>query len=194
MTPAVLPPTAAPARLARPSGARLVESPEGEIVYEAPYRLHCTCEKGPLEAMVRHASLLAGAVTLVMSALAVVGAIPRVMLAISALWGLAAATGLWSARARAREHGRFVVDFERERVLHERDGEVTARALAGRVVVTPPAPPDDDDALEAALPRWLVLELEGPGPRRLRLAKAELASLRPVLFLFRKHGIRTRGG
>jgi hypothetical protein len=177
-----------------PRGARLVVSLEGEVVYEPPYLLRCTCEAGPLEAWVRHAALLAGAITLVMSGLAVVRAIPRVMLAISALWGLAAALGVLSARSRARQHGRFVVDLERELVSHERDGAVTTRPLAGRVFVLPPAPSDEhDDALEAALPRWLVLELDQGSPRRLRLAKAELGSLRRVLYLFRKHGVETRG-
>lgn len=168
---------------------RLLSNPDGEVVLDG-LRLRCACEGGTFERAFRHLAALGAAVAAIVTGLFLAGAVPPLLLSVFAVWLAGAAGAVLFIRRRGPQHGRFDIDFERGVVEHvrARGAGPASYALAGEARLEPGLDATDDESL----PRWLVFELDDrrPGaPRVLRLARAPLASLHPVLYHFRRHGL-----
>jgi hypothetical protein len=107
--------------------------------------------------------------------------VPRLLGTIVAAWLLGVLAARLVARRRRAQHGRFLVDFEAERVSAEpmRGPSYEAPLEGARLRVVA--------ATDALAPLWLWLVL-GDG-RALRLAKADDPALSSIVRMFRTHGV-----
>lgn len=154
---------------------------DAEIALAPPFKLAAASDCAALESVVRRVSVFAGLLILVLGALAAIGAIPRLLLAMPLAWAAALALA-WSAVARARSrHGRIVIDLL--------EGRFRGRTRAGRSVEGPVEALiiRQEASSDEALPFWLVATFPGGS---LRLGRVNEASRAVVLHALRSHHVR----
>lgn len=161
-------------------GRIVLSNLDGTVRIDAPFVLACECRGLALETAIARVSLFAFVLTAIVTAIVAVGAAPWPMLSISLVWASAGVGARIFAARRRREHGRFVVDFEHERILHAPDRSSPrelALAKGTRVVV--------EKSTDATAPFWLVVET--PARVRLRIARGRSDEVEPLLRTFRQY-------
>jgi hypothetical protein len=169
-----------PDGVAPPSAGRtLVSSLDGRVVALGDDRFEFVCEGGAFALALRVVGSIGGAVTVVVSGLLAARLIPRLLVLVLLTWVAGALAALAFTMVRKRQHGRFVFDFAARtwaRAGHE------PCPLEGEVLLEPPMRAHDDDS-----EHWLLFRPKGG--RILRLGRAPLRALHPVLYVFRRHGV-----
>jgi hypothetical protein len=161
---------------------RILSNLDGSVHHEPPFRLVFVCDGDAFDLAVRRIARFALLLSVVLSGIVAVGAVPRLIGLIVLVWLGGIVVALAIAHKRRREHGRVLVDFEAERIDAEpRRGEPFTASLAGaklRVVA----------ATDAIAPLWLWLVLADG--RALRLAKSDDPGLAPIVSIFRGYHVK----
>lgn len=161
-------------------GRKLVSNHDGVVAHDPPFALACECQGLALDLAVRRISLVALALSAIISAIVATGAAPLPILAIALVWTLGAVGARLFARARRREHGRMLLDFEHDTLLHAPRGGPARRIALGRETRI-----STENSVDEGAPFWLVLT--APGGEKVRLARGRAEELLRVVQLFKSY-------
>jgi hypothetical protein len=167
-------------------GRTMLANLDCRVSHDAPFLLACECEGRALDLAIRRVSLFALSLSGIIGTIVALRAAPLPIGSIAVFWLVASLAARLFARRRAREHGRFVIDFEHDRVTHETmSGAIAVVALAKSTSV------EVIEGVDALAPYWLVLR---PVPGiRWRIARGTHDELRPLLRIFRGYHFDVRG-
>ncbi len=145
-----------------------------------PFLCAARSDDGVFELLVQRFTAFTAILSIVLGALLLQGAIPRLLGLVVGCWIAAVLAARLYLRLRRREFGRVLVDFERGECRGQRRSGQEFRAdLADVRLAT-------ERALDNDAPVWLLLELAG-GP--LRLGRATSADANRIITLFRTHHV-----
>lgn len=164
------------------TGRRLVDNADARVLHEPPFLLSCECRGDALDLAIRRVSTFAFALSAIISAIVLSRAAPWPIGGIALFWVGAGVAARLFARARRRQHGTSVIDFETDRLLHtDVDGRASEHPLGPgcKVLV--------ETSVDEAAPFWIVL-VDRDG-RWLRLARGTAEELRRVVQLFRSYNL-----
>jgi hypothetical protein len=166
--------------LVRERGRKLCDNYDARAFHDAPFVIAFECEGRAFDLAIRRISLFALVLSAIIAGIVLLGAAPRPILLISLVWAGGAGAVRWVARARRRQHGHFVVDFENDRL---------GRApLAGGVEEVPLGRGTQVrvwNSVDEGAPFWLVvIDPRGVVSRLLRGRPEELL---PVVRVFRSY-------
>lgn len=163
-------------------GRALVSNVECSARHVPPFLLATVCEGTALDGAIRRVSAFALVLSAIITGVVAFGAAPWPIVFIAVLWGGPALGALAYAARRRRTLGRFLVDFEGERLVHwavgtDRSVELSLSSDASVEV----EPVEGEEAM-----RWIELRASRA---RLRLARADAREAAAIGRLFRTYGI-----
>lgn len=175
-------------------GRPLIRRDGSRVSYLEPFALAFSTRPGFWEQLLQRVSLFALALCAIVTLLVLLGAAPWPIALTVLVWLVLAVAARLHRAARKREVGEYLVDFERELLVRLSPPMRVVRF--GNFVLHRQADVLDSScewlfATESGASRsaWMLSMLERR-PRPLRLACGTSHELEPVLFLFRRYGIR----
>lgn len=174
------------------NGRVLARNVECAASYVAPFLLATTCEGAAVDLAVRRVAAFALVLSGILCVVVPVGGAPLFMLGVPGVWAGSALGALAWVLRRRRALGAFLVDFERERVVHWRPNRVVSEVHGW----TSDAALVVDDAPEEHALRWVELRIpagsrSAPGRTTvLRIARADAQEAQALGRLFRTYGVR----